>query len=80
MVRSLKITEDGFVFDNATGDSYTLNSCGRVVLQKVMEGQTRHQIVHWFCDQYGLSQSAIDRDITDFLQQLQGLGLTGVHS
>ena len=77
---TLAVTEGGFVFDACTGESYTLNSCGQLVLQRLQQGKNRKQIVTFLSDQFGIPQSLAERDVADFFVQLNILGLTGANT
>jgi hypothetical protein len=74
-LETLAVTEDGFAFDQATGESYTLNSCGRLILQRLQNGENRKQIMAFISNEFGMSPGIVERDITDFLQQLKTLGM-----
>lgn len=78
--QSLDVTEDGFAFDRCTGESYTLNQCGWLVLQRLQQGEDAKQIAHFLAGNFGIPQSAAERDIADFFQQLNLFGLTGGQS
>ncbi|ARV60151.1 hypothetical protein BZZ01_17310 [Nostocales cyanobacterium HT-58-2] len=73
---SLTVTKDGFAFDFATGESFMLNHCGQLVLQRLRHGETQQQIVQFLCSRFDIQQSIAERDIADFCQQLNALGLT----
>lgn len=75
-IKTLTVTEDGFAFNQATGETYTLNRCGRLVMQRLQQGENRQQIIHYLSGEFGIAQSAAERDVADFFQQLNGLGLT----
>jgi hypothetical protein len=74
-LKALQISNDGFAFDSTTGATYTLNRCGRTVLQKLQEGENRSQIVTVLADRFDISQSSAERDLADFLQQIESLGI-----
>ncbi len=76
--KPLDVTDDGFAFDPCTGESYTLNSCGQLVLQRLQQGENPKQIAHFLASHFGIAQSTAERDITDFFQQLNLFGLVGV--
>ncbi|MFB2934768.1 PqqD family protein [Aerosakkonemataceae cyanobacterium BLCC-F154] len=75
--QSLTINKDGFVFNANTGESYTLNSCGRLVLQLLKQGQNREEIALFISKEFGITISQAERDMADFFAQLNALGLTG---
>ncbi|QSV70317.1 MAG: hypothetical protein HEQ20_05490 [Aphanizomenon flos-aquae KM1D3_PB] len=42
---TLNISADGFAFDSATGESYTLNSCSCFIIQQLQKQQTKPEII-----------------------------------
>lgn len=75
-LKFIDMTENGFVFDPCTGESYTLNSCGQLVLKRLQTGETSQQIVEFFIHQFGIDKNTAERDIADFFQQINLFGLT----
>ncbi|MBS3025822.1 MAG: hypothetical protein HCA25_01665 [Dolichospermum sp. DET50] len=43
---SLSISADGFAFDSATVESYTLNSCGCFIIQQLQKQQSKQEIIN----------------------------------
>lgn len=74
---SLNVSNDGFAFNTATGESYILNCCARLILNRLRSGETQEQIVDALSREFGIAQSRVEHDVTDFLQQLHILGLSG---
>ncbi len=75
---SLIVSHDGFAFNVTTGESYTLNRFAQEVLNRLQSNETRAQIVQAIAGECGVAQSLVERDVTDFFQQLQSLGFSGV--
>lgn len=75
-LKALQISTDGFAFDSTTGATYTLNRCGRLVLEKLQNGEDRTQIATALSDRFGIAQSLAERDLTDFLGQMEALGIS----
>jgi len=75
-LKTLQISNDGFAFDSTTGATYTLNRCGRLVLEQLQNGEDRSQIVTTLSDRFGIAQSLVERDLTDFLGQMEALGVS----
>jgi Coenzyme PQQ synthesis protein D (PqqD) len=67
--------KDGFAFNITTGESYSLNSCAQIILQRLKAGENSAEIGRSIASEFGVTQSIVDRDITDFCQQLRRLGL-----
>jgi len=76
-LKAFTLTEEGFAFDSATGENYILNRCGQLIVQRLQQGENRKQIVHFLSGEFGIAQSTAERDLADFLQQLNTLGLAG---
>ena len=76
-LKPLQLLPNGFAFNPATGDSFSLNPCGQKVFQLLQQGQHRLQIARSLASEFGIAQDIADRDVADFLQQLQTLGLGG---
>lgn len=74
---SIAFTEDGFAFNVTTGESYTLNRCGQLVMQQIKQGQNRQQIASFLCQEFGIPNTQAERDVADFFGQLNALGLMG---
>ena len=78
-LRSITVTEDGFAFNVTTGESYTLNRCGQLVLKQLKQGHNRQEITLFLSTEFGIPISQAERDMADFFAQLKALGLTGVN-
>ena len=78
-LRSITVTEDGFAFNVNTGESYTLNRCGQLVLKQLKQGHNRQEITLFLSTEFGIPISQAERDMADFFAQLKALGLTGVN-
>ncbi len=75
VLRQLDVTPEGFAFDPATGDSYTLNPCAQLVWQRLQQGELPQKIASFLADEFGIAQRAAERDVTEFVQQINTLGL-----
>jgi len=76
-IQSLSISADGFAFDSATGESYTLNPCARFIIQQLQKQQSKQEIINLITSEFGIPQSIVERDVNDFMQQLHFLGISG---
>jgi PqqD family protein of HPr-rel-A system len=74
---ALTVKNDGFAFNVTTGESYTLNPCARLILARLQADENQGQIVQAIASEFGVAQSLVERDVADFLRQLQTLGLRG---
>jgi len=78
-LKSLTVSENGFAFDLATGESFTLNPCGQLILHCLQKGETSQQIAHFISNEFSIAYSTAERDLADFFQQLHTLGLIGAN-
>ena len=75
-LKTLAISETGFVFDPRTGHSYSLNSTGLVVLGAMREGKTLAEIAARLREEFDAGDGAQD-DVEGFFELLRELGLLG---
>ncbi len=74
-LKRLAISEEGFVFDPETGNSYTVNETGLLILKKLREGLSPEEIAGIMNEEYGISREEALRDIQDFLESMARFGL-----
>ncbi|HHI96389.1 MAG TPA: PqqD family protein [Thermodesulfatator atlanticus] len=74
-LKRLAISEEGFVFDPETGNSYTVNETGLLILKKLREGLSPEEIAGIMSEEYGISREEALRDIQDFLEAMARFGL-----
>ncbi|HEY5374815.1 MAG TPA: PqqD family protein [Polyangiaceae bacterium] len=78
-LRSLAISDTGFVFDPRTGQSFTVNSSGLLVMKSLKDGLPIRTIQQMLRDTLDGGHSVED-DVESFLQVLLDLGLTSAES
>ncbi|MHC4872568.1 MAG: PqqD family protein [Planctomycetota bacterium] len=71
---SLKIREDGFVFDSATGSSYTVNDSAQTIISGFTRGHDTVCIARSLVEQYCIDQDMAERDVRDLKSQLKNFG------
>ena len=67
---SLAVSESGFVFLPTTGETFTVNECGRTILRALQESRTIDEITQALLANYDTDQASIERDVSDFIGQL----------
>ena len=73
---NIALSENGFVFNPSTGDSFTLNNTGKEVLQLIKEGKTIDEITNLMIEKYDVDSSTLERYLTDFVSDLTANNLT----
>ena len=71
----LALSDNGFLFDPATGHTYTLNSTGTFILKKLIEGLSREHILRALRKEYHTSKEVLSLDLDQFLHFLSELEL-----
>jgi hypothetical protein len=67
---NIALSENGFVFNPSTGDSFTMNSTGREVLILIKEGKNINQITEMMGEKYDVDRITLERYLADFLNDL----------
>lgn len=72
---SIALSENGFVFNAETGESFALNPAGLTLLQLLREGKSEAELLHQMLDEFDTTREIAERDIHDFIQSLVRLQL-----
>lgn len=71
-LKELAISQSGLIFDPATGNIYTSNAVGLLILGALREGKESVEIRNLIVERYDVDEQTAERDIYDFLSQLHG--------
>lgn len=71
----LALSENGFLFDSATGHTYSLNQTATFILKRLIEGLTWEEITGLMIEEYDISEEAVSKDLEQFLLFLSELGI-----
>jgi hypothetical protein len=71
LISSLAVSESGFVFLPTTGETFTVNEVGRVVLSALQNGKAEDEIAALVAGEYQIDPASFRRDFQDFLMQLK---------
>ena len=74
-LQHLAINKDGFVFDPNSGESFTVNETGLAILEAMIAGTATEDIVGVLLDTFDVTPDEAQRDVMDFVDQLQTLRL-----
>jgi hypothetical protein len=67
---NIALSENGFVFNPSTGDSFTMNSTAKEVLMLIKEGNTLSRISELLLEKYDVDPVILERYLQDFLNDL----------
>jgi PqqD family protein of HPr-rel-A system len=71
LTRNLALSESGFVFLPTTGETFTANETGRMVLAGLQSGKSEAEILQSLHEEFDADPAAIERDVSDFITQLR---------
>ena len=77
--RNLAISENGFVFNPTTGDSFSVNELGAMIINEIKAGKSRNEILEFVSNDYNADKSTIEKDFNEFLQILSNHQLVEIN-
>lgn len=76
LLKNLALSDTGFVFNPATGDSFSVNPIGLDLMKLLKDGKSEADIKKHLLDTYQTDAETIEKDVYDFLKMLEQLRLT----
>ena len=73
--KNIATSENGFIFNPATGDSFSANEIAAEILQAMKNGDTELQIKNKLLEKYEVSPEQLNRDWEDWMAQLKEANL-----
>jgi hypothetical protein len=71
----LALSDNGFLFDSATGHTYSLNETGTFILKRMIQGLSLEKIKEVMTETYGISSEILSKDMEQFFHFLGDLGI-----
>ena len=72
---NIATSENGFIFNPATGDSFSGNAMAAYLLIAMKSGKTGHEIKKDILDKYDIGAEQLERDWEDWMIQLKEANL-----
>ncbi len=69
--KNIATNEFGFVFNPATGDSYSSNPIAAEIIQLMKESRSLNEIKKTLLEKYDVDKLTIEKDIDDFVSLLK---------
>jgi len=69
--KNIATSEEGFIFNPATGDSFTTNDIGTDIISMLKEENSQQMIIDTICAKYDVDQNLFEKDFDDYLSQLK---------
>lgn len=74
-LKNLALSETGFLFDPATGNTFTLNESAVFILKSLKNGMQQPEIADSLVSEFEVTPSQALEDVSDALLQLREAGL-----
>ena len=72
----VKISDNGFVFNSKTGDSFSLNPSGLELINMISEDKEMEQIKKAFLNKYDVDELTFEKDFYEFCSLLKHFQIT----
>lgn len=69
--KNIATNEFGFVFNPATGDSYSSNPIAAEIIQLMKDGHSLNEIKKTLLDKYDVDKMTIEKDVDEFMGALK---------
>ncbi len=70
MLANLALSENGFLFDAVSGNTFTLNQTAKVIVKGLIEGVSQEQISVTLSDNFDISCENAMSDVQQFIHHL----------
>ena len=74
-LEKLAISDEGFIFDPETGNSFITNEMGSQIIKYLKEGLTIEEITKKISNEYEVDEKEVIKDVLEFIEQLRIYGL-----
>lgn len=64
--QNIAISENGFLFNPSTGESFTTNPIGARFISYLQQGMADNEIINLMYDEYAVERKELERDLLDF--------------
>lgn len=73
--KNIATSEEGFIFNPGTGDSFSANPIGTDIIALLKEDTSLEIIVKTICEKYDVNKNQFEKDLDDFESQLKDYGI-----
>ena len=70
-LNSLAISDNGFIFKPSTGESFTTNELGLIIIHHLKEGKPANEIIDEITTEFEIDKVTAGRDLYEYLDFLK---------
>jgi Coenzyme PQQ synthesis protein D (PqqD). len=69
--KNIATSEEGFIYNPGTGDSFSTNPIGTDILSLMKKEKSQQEIIELVCEKYDVDLNQFEKDLDDFISQLK---------
>jgi len=73
---NLAVSDNGFVFDPETGESFTVNEVGVSIIKQLQKNTESEELMNVLEGEYEIDRLTLEKSISDFLIMMREFKLT----
>jgi len=73
--KNIATSEEGFIFNPTTGDSFSTNPIGTDILKLMKKDMPVSEIIEFICEKYDVDKALFERDFEDYTIQLKDFSI-----
>lgn len=73
--KNVATSDEGFVFNPSTGDSFSTNEIGVLILSLLKSGKNESEIMDDLCEKYDITRDLLEKDLNDYFAQLKDFAI-----
>ena len=74
--KNIALSDSGFLFNPLTGDSYSVNEVGGMIIQMIKNNKSEEEIIAAVTEEYAIDKDSVEKDFYDFKRVLETYKLT----
>ena len=68
---NIAVSDNGFIFNPGSGESYTVNPVGLDIINLMRKGKSNPEIVEAIQQNFAVEQMQAERDLLDFVEMMR---------
>ncbi|MFA5971581.1 MAG: PqqD family protein [Lentimicrobiaceae bacterium] len=69
--KNIASSEEGFIFNPGTGDSFSTNPIGAEIISMLRDDNGLQAIIDHMCEKYDVDKVQFEKDLDDYVSQLK---------
>jgi porphobilinogen deaminase len=69
--KNIAVSDEGFLFNPTTGDSFSTNGTGALIINLLKQDKSVAEITEAICDTYDADRILVERDLEEFTSLLK---------